>query len=33
MNFHAPVSGDRPLDLPLVFGHFVPWYTAQFDGR
>jgi hypothetical protein len=29
MNFHAPVSGDRPLDLPLVFGHFVPWYTIR----
>jgi hypothetical protein len=29
MKFHAPVSGDRPLDLPLVFGHFVPWYTIR----
>ena len=29
MKFHAPISGQQPLDLPLVFGHFVPWYTIR----
>lgn len=29
MKFHAPVSGDRALELPLAFGHFVPWFTIK----
>jgi hypothetical protein len=29
MNFHAEVSGNRPLELPLMFGHFLPWYTRR----
>ncbi|MFH0908497.1 MAG: hypothetical protein V1929_07030 [bacterium] len=29
MNFHAPASNNRPLELPLMFGHFVPWYTIH----
>ena len=31
MNFHAPVSQNRPLELPLMFGHFVPWFTRRAD--
>ncbi len=31
MKFHAPVSGDRPLELPLMLGHFVPWFTIRGD--
>jgi len=29
MKFHAPIAGDRPLDLPLVFAHFLPWFTLR----
>jgi hypothetical protein len=29
MKFHAPVSGNKSLDLPLVFGHFLPWFTIR----
>jgi len=29
MKFHAPVSGDKSLLLPLAFGHFVPWFTIR----
>ena len=29
MKFHAPVSGDEALELPLMFGHFVPWFTIR----
>lgn len=29
MNFHAPASNNRPLELPLMFGHFVPWFTIH----
>ena len=29
MKFHAPISGDKALDLPLVFGHFLPWFTIH----
>lgn len=28
MNFHT-ASDSNPLDLPLVFGHFVPWFTLR----
>lgn len=28
MHFHAGRDG-RPLELPLVFGHFVPWFTLK----
>ena len=29
MKFHARVSGDKALDLPLLFGHFLPWFTLR----
>ncbi len=29
MKFHAPVCGNKPLKLPLMLGHFVPWYTLR----
>ncbi|MFH0953120.1 MAG: hypothetical protein V1873_02190 [Verrucomicrobiota bacterium] len=29
MKFHAPVSSDTALRLPLVFAHFPPWYTLR----
>lgn len=29
MNFHVPILGDRPLPLPLAFGHFLPWFTLR----
>jgi hypothetical protein len=29
MNFHAPILHERPLELPLLFGHFVPWFTIH----
>ncbi len=29
MKFHAPISQNADLDLPLMFGHFVPWYTIR----
>jgi len=29
MKFHVPVNGDKPLELPLMLGHFVPWFTLK----
>lgn len=29
MKFHAPMTGDQPLALPLAFGHFLPWFTLR----
>ncbi len=29
MKFHALARADQPLALPLLFGHFVPWYTLE----
>lgn len=29
MIFHAPITGDRALALPLMFGHFLPWFTLR----
>lgn len=29
MIFHAPVSKDIPLQLPMMLGHFLPWYTRE----
>jgi len=29
MKFHAAVQDHRRLPLPLVFGHFLPWYTLN----
>lgn len=29
MKFHAPISGDQALPLPLAFGHFLPWFTLR----
>ncbi len=29
MKFHAAVAEKAPLRLPLMFGHFVPWFTLK----
>ncbi|MFH0878663.1 MAG: hypothetical protein V2A34_03025, partial [Lentisphaerota bacterium] len=29
MKFHAHIRGDGALDLPLMFGHFLPWFTLR----
>jgi len=31
MNFHAQVSDNTPLALPVALAHFVPWFTIRGD--